>query len=442
MKKTHLNLHQAVPPMPDSFADRMRSTLLRLEAPKRRISRPKPVLVLAAALLAVLMASVAVAQAVDSGILARLFGNSQPSEEAQILLKTGLDSASSEGVTITVDELLFDGRSLNCDWTLSSEREGMVYLLSGVRLEGASEDLLAVGGSLGMTTSVNVGDNVLAALGEAGEVSAPLSQKGWAQINFVEPLTEEATLVITAHAYTSDLTPVPVDSFYPGVEVDEQTWVATTDDLADAQDVCARLEANRQIGVYGDLGDYTAQIADYPAFEAALADFPDDMDWDQANIDAHEASGLLQPLTVLEIRLPLIPDTGTTTTFGPETFEMDNCRVEVHSLSFSPALTCASISVYPKEAVSMEELFTNYRFFLADDQGNPLLMNVDGNLVDGEAGVACYEMELSGAPLAEIPESIHLIRVSGRKEGEGVVSHYKRLFAEAPEGERAVMQLK
>ena len=72
MKRIDLDLSRAVPPMPESFTKRMDDTLKEIECMNKK---RKMTVVLAAALVAMLaLSSIAVAQAIDSGVLSRLFG--------------------------------------------------------------------------------------------------------------------------------------------------------------------------------------------------------------------------------------------------------------------------------------------------------------------------------------------------------------------------------
>ena len=151
MKKNDLDLSRAVPPMPESFVKRMDETLKEIERMKKR---KKLTIALAAALVAMLaLTSVAVAQAIDSGVLNRLFGKQEVPQQAAELLQTNVNTVSQDGVTLSIDELLFDGRSLNWQWSVSSEREDAVYALIGYSINGIDESFIETDNSRGPSTS-------------------------------------------------------------------------------------------------------------------------------------------------------------------------------------------------------------------------------------------------------------------------------------------------
>ena len=126
--------------------------------------------------------------------------------------------------------------------------------------------------------------------------------------------------------------------------------------------------------------------------------------------------------------------------FGPQTFELDDCTLEISRLSFSAASTTMEMKVYPKTAAEPAEFFTKYRFTLGSD-ANPWLMNQAGSLETGEDGRQVYIASLDGQPVAEIPSEIILVLMDEAREGEAPSAHYKRLLTEMPEGSTAVMNL-
>ena len=431
MKKNDLDLSRAVPPMPESFVRRMDDTLKEIERMKKR---RKLTIALAAALVAMLaLASVAVAQAIDSGVLARLFGEKEPPQEAAELLQTDLNAVSQDGITLTLDELLFDGRSLNWQWSVSSEREEPVFALIGYSVDGIEDSLIESENSRGAEASGNIGDNALTMLGSCGEISAPNASSCYAQLNFKEFIEQEFTVTVSAIIYTTELTPVLTDELYPDGELS------------------AKWEQANEIGVRADGECFIARLTEYPAFSEALAASPllqtdqDDADgslWNQANINAHEESGLMKKLTEISMTVSVKPVASeeSLTVFGPEVFEMDDCTLEIEEVAFSPVSVTMDMRIYPKE-VKVGDSFFTYRVF-ASANGEAWSLNLDGEEKTDENGRFYYDVNLSGPPVTEIPDEIVFIRVDERREGETPEAHYQRLIDEAPDGMRAVMKLK
>lgn len=430
MKKNELNLSRAVPPMPESFVRRMDETLKEIESMKKR---KKMTIALVAAMIAVLaLTSVAVAQAIDSGILDRLFGGREPSQQAAELLQTDLNTVTQDGITLTVDELLFDGRSINYGWSLSSEREGAVFAGLSYEIVGIDQSLFNSENSRGTTASINIGDNALVMLGEQGSLSAPRSGSFWSQSNFKQLIENEFEIVLTARIYTTELTPVLTDELYPDAALSSE-W-----------------ERNGQIGVCADEENFIACLSEYPAFSAALNASPlrntgeydaDGSIWNQININAHEESGLMKKIAELTLTIPVQPAANDSlTVFGPETFELDGCTLMIEEVAFSPVSVTMDMRIYPKE-VRDGETFFSYRV-IATAGGEYWYLNLGGDEYTDESGNFYYDINLDGPPVDEIPEEITFIRVDQRREGEAPADQYARLIREAPEGMRATMKLK
>lgn len=429
--KNDLDLSRAVPPMPESFVKRMDETLKEIE---RMNKKRKLTISLAAALVAMLtLTSVAVAQAIDSGLLNRLFGEQEVPQQAAELLQTDINAVTQDGITLSVDELLFDGRSLNWQWSVSSEREDAVLALIGYELGGIEDSFIESGNSRGASFSGNVGDNALTMLGAAGEVSAPHSNTCYAQFNFKKPIEQEFTVTVSAIVYTTELTPVLTDELYPDGELS------------------ATFEQAGQLGVFASDSYHIARVNEYPAFTAALAASPllktDEYDadgslWNQANINAHEESGLMKKLTEIRLTIPVQPvkTDASRSVFGPQTFDMDDCTLVIEEIAFSPVSVTADMRIYPKAAKEGDSFFTDRVF--ASANGEPWYLNLEGNEMTDENGNLYYDVNLDGPPVTEIPDEIEFIRVDERREGEDHTAHYQRLIKEAPEGMRAVMKLR
>lgn len=429
--KNDLDLSRAVPPMPESFVKRMDETLKEIERMNRR---RKLTVALAAALAAMLvLASVAVAQAIDSGVLNRLFGEKEVPQQAAELLQTDVSTVTQDGITLSIDELLFDGRSLSWQWSVSSEREDAVFALIGYELDGVEDSSIESDNARGASFSGNLGDNALTMLGAKGEVSAPTTNTCDAQFNFKNPIEQEFTVTVSAIIYTTELTPVLTDELYP-------------DEV-----LSAKFEQAGQIGIFAGNSYHIARLSEYPSFSAALSASPllktdvydaDGSLWNQANISAHEESGLMKKITEISLTVPVqpVPSNDSLTVFGPQTFEMDDCTLFIEEVAFSPVSVTADMRIYPKEVKEGDSFFT-YRVF-ACANGEAWYLNLDGeNKIDENGGIY-YDVSLDGPPVTEIPDEIEFIRADERREGEDHTAHYQRLIEEAPEGMRAVMKLR
>ena len=431
MKQIDLDLNRAVPPMPESFVKRMDETLKEIE---RMNKKKRMTIVLVAALVATLaLSSIAVAQAIDSGVLSRLFGGKEVPQQAAELLQTDLNTVSQEGITLSMDELLFDGRSLNWQWHIDSEREGAVFALIGYSVDGIDASCIESDNGLGASGSGNIGDNALTMLGSSGEVSAPNTNSCYAQINFKQPIEQEFTVTIRAIVYTTELIPVLTDELYPDEELS------------------AKLEQAGQLGIFTSESYHIARLTEYPAFNAALTASPllrtDEYDvdgsiWNQANENAHEESGLMKKLTEISLTVPVKPVHAekALSVFGPQTFEMDDCMLEIKEVAFSPVSVTIDMRIYPKEIKEGDSFFTHRIFASAD--GDVWYLNLSGEEKTDENGRFYYDVDLSGPPVTEIPEEIIFIRADECQEGETPETHYQRLIKEAPAGRRAVMKLR
>lgn len=414
MKKGRLNLEGAYPPMPESFLERMQDTLKEAESMKKR--RKMTVSLIAAMVAALLLASVGLAQAVDSGILNRLFGG-EPTDEAAGLLQTGVEVYEQDGITLSVDEILFDGMSVNGQWTVSSGREEDV--LVRVHAELASGEDLS-GRMIGMESSMHLG--LAALLGES--VSSLVDRtalpdyldernlSGYAKWLFAESAADvPMEMIITVTAYTTDLELTAGTELYP------------------SREMCEAFEKAGQIGVskHG-----VAAVEDYPSFIEAERRLADGQTEDEAILEAaHEAayeeSGLLKKMTEFTVSVPLMDAGAETVEFGPGVYEMDVCTLEVERASVSPA------------AVSMElKAKTNGKndesqcVFAVGTEAGPWQMNASGGVEAGEDGEEYLLITLDGLPVSEVPEEIILVRVGERLRFDELEAQWKELLDTLP----------
>ena len=417
MKNDHFRLDQAVPPMSDGFMKRVDMTLKEIEDMKKH---PKITFTLVAAVIAALvLTTVAVAQVVESGLLARLFRNGEPGPEAAELLQTGIAAAEEGGVRLAVDELLFDGRNIICDVTLESTREGAVFAMAGVEVCGDEAGRLESENMRGMSMTTGLNDGYLCMLGEKDGVNAPKAFEGQLDINYIDALTEDAALEFTVYVFESGLTAVEDDRLYFDPEAG------------------AKMEADGEIRLaWGHVGT----LENYPSYMAAMQAAEGNGRWMEQHAAAVAASGLMQPVTEFKLSVPLVVRAENVETFGPERFALDGCTLEVKRLSFSPA----SMNIDLKITGMAEDMGNATQKLIVAVNGEPLKhLSIESYGETDTEGNAYEEMIVTGAPLAVTPEEISFI-LSGSKmtEDETIDEYYARLVREAHAGNRAVMKLK
>ena len=249
------------------------------------------------------------------------------------------------------------------------------------------------------------------------------------EMNYADLLTGDLTLTLTATVYTTHLTPVLTGMN----DVGEIVFSSQRDESDGGAAMWTLLEEAGQLGVvgYGSDDQLAARMSGYPSFLAA-----------EGETDPYAASGLMEPLTVVTVTVPVTMNhsAGTLTVFGPEVFELADCTLEIVEAAFSPVSVTMDMRIYPKSYQEGESFF-DYRVFAAAD-GKPWYLNLEGEALIDENGAVYFDVALDGPPVTEIPDEIVFIRVGERLEGESPSAHYERLLAEAGEGGRAVLKLK
>ena len=151
---------------PDAALEqRTRKEIMDMLHPKRKYrNNVRRAVCLAAAML--LLVGTAFAVMTASGILGRLFRNVEPSQQALESIVRDSMQVSDNGVTLNMDEYLFDQSTLHLGWTVSSEREKDVFYTSSYHYSYSNPDdeILAeesIGGVYGAYGSGDVGDGLL-----------------------------------------------------------------------------------------------------------------------------------------------------------------------------------------------------------------------------------------------------------------------------------------
>lgn len=119
-------LKKAFPATPDSFDQRMRSTLEHLPARRGRRTLKSAVAVALAAAIALCGLAFATSQ---SELLRELFGATSPTPQAQTLLTQLNMETTQDDVTLSIDEYLLDGADLYVRWTVTSQRQEALMLM-------------------------------------------------------------------------------------------------------------------------------------------------------------------------------------------------------------------------------------------------------------------------------------------------------------------------
>lgn len=367
----------------------------------------------------VLCIGAAFAAASASGILDRLFGGAQPSQQALQAVVHDAVQTSREGVRVNVDEYLFDRNSLHMGWTVSSDRDTPVYYTTDCEISYASaaDASIAensVGGSLGASSSGEVGDNQLLCL-----TNKTPRHSGYLDVGYAEALNGSVHARLVVRAYETDF---------------EAVELATADswDLIEDQALASGLEAQRQLGI---TSTQLTRIDGYAAFNEALDRLVDSgMDFDQANEAALVESGCFRELTVLELNLDIEPacaDAPRFTLDAPRRYELADAVVTLETLTVD---TASTIVEYTIEAQQDPDAFLGgLGLVLLDQSGAPLnadyALSMSAQPVDGKNDL--WRVSVGGNPLPESVTAITFVRPAALKRQQESSNDYYRRMADA-----------
>lgn len=370
-----------------------------------------------AAVILVLGAAFAAVNA--SSILGRLFGDNEPSQTAIEAVVRDSMEASENGLTLNLDEYLFDRSSLHLGWTVSSERENPVFYTTAYEFCYDNPDDMSiaeesVGGSYGSYSSNEVGDGQMVCLDDNLR-----AYSGHAGYVYNGSVSSTITAHIVIHAYETDyaITTLPegVDAF----------------DLLEGGEIVTALEEAKQIGI----ADALTSVYGYQTYEAALDSLiGTGMIEDEAYEAAFVESGIFREVATLEIEIPVMPDTAAEPRFelaSECSFELSDATVTVKALKIDTASTCVEYEVATdKEFDEANVIGNEITYILFDQDGHPLnadyMMSMSCGLISNRN---VWFVSLEGNPLPESISAITFVPTCSleRIEGEATNDCYLRM---------------
>ena len=393
---------------------------------RQRTSIRRTVCIAAAMLLIVGTAFAAVSA---SGILARLFPNGEPSQQAMESVVANAAQVSENGVTLNLDEYLVDQNTLHLGWTVSSQRETDVFYTTAYELiySNAADEALAnesIGGVYGPHSSSEIGNNMLAHLSK----DAP-AFSGFADYGYMGSLTAPVEAKVIIRAYETDHTVASVDSAM---------------DLYYAEDpAVAALENAKQVGVDPE---HRSSINGYTAFVAALDKLiAEGMDENSVEEAALIESGIFREIAVLEAAVTIEPGQTAVPRFclnKEMRFELSDASIILKTLNLDTASTIVEYEVHTEKEFNASNAAANgVTYILFDQNGNPLnadyALSMSLQQLDDIDGKRAWKVALSGNPLPENMTAITFVptAVLERNEGEASNAFFFRMAEQAVESQ-------
>jgi hypothetical protein len=359
--KKEIQYANALPQMPEAFYKNMTETLKELEEPMKK--RYKAVTILVAALIvALMMAGVAFAamQVVHSGLLDRLFPKGAPSEAEKMVVSDAL-SNERDGLKLTMNEHLYDGRNIHLDWTVESARDDTVYYLTNYQLKNADGSPLTISQWSSYESNPDLGGGTLTALNLTLDgITGAKAYSGIASFGFMEDEVPKGpwTFTLDVYAYTTDLTPVAVND---------------PDELSNGQ--ILQLSKKRQLAIQGCQFGSINRYPEYVAVHDASAVSRSYSLGVPASVKAHDTCGLLKPLTHLSVTINLDPGDASNLKIkrlpAPQTLTFGDLTIHIEKLEFDLAGIHTSYIV-PLEYNEPDGFVLSERFLILDQDGTPL----------------------------------------------------------------------
>ena len=421
LKQDYQKLFDSISP-DAALEQRTEREIIEMLQPKVRRSLRRTVCIAVAAAILVIGAAFAAMSA--SGILDLLFLYSEPSLVARESVIRDAASVSEAGVTVNMDEYLFDHNTLHLGWTVSSERENPVYYTTAYDIIYATPEdeaiaLESVGGLYGSSSSEEVGDGILVRLSE--EHSA---YSGHASYAHNAPLTSPVTAHVTIRAYETGCEEVslPIDFIW---------------DLVEDEKLNKELEENGRIGV--TLNNKT-NIQSYAAFREALERLSaSGMEWNAANEAALTESGIFKEVAVLELTVPVDPGLAPEIRFALDcenTFELSDATVILKTLDIDMASTLLEYEVITHKEFNYEGAAGNgVTYLLFDQNGNCLNADISLSMSCGQVndrdGKHVFLVSASGNPIPETVTAITFVPTAQIQRGEESSNAYFQRMKEA-----------
>lgn len=382
-------IQDAVPPMPDSFTRKVDDVLkgiCEMEHTKRKSTRYSVVLI--AMLVMITLATVALA-VTQSGLLKRLFGDGNPPPEVEKAVVTTPLTDSKQGVTLSIDEYLYDGRSLRLNSTVTSGRDEPVYYMTyWLREQWKNGEWVVVEDPHDRDWLVCLN-------------SESKSNTEYEDIALVAPLAGRTRYTLTAYAFTSPLTPMPITQD----QADEVVFNHEPNQLRD------QLIAANQIGVSQPSG--YACVTQYPQYQENVWKAEPYANRHDYAIrlrrfipDALTRSGLMTPLCELSATLVLDPSDSALWRVEPvqTEYRFEGGRLVIDQMIISAANTEMILSDYP--ATNKEDTKTQC-WIVFDPDGEVLEMSANIDFSSEKISI-----QMSCMPLAVPPKHLTLVRVT------------------------------
>lgn len=412
---------------PDAALEqRTRREIMDMLHPKEKHrNRLRRAACIAAAVLLLIGTALAVVRA--SGILDRLFRGEAPSRQAQEAVVRDSMQVSKNGVTLKLDEYLFDRNTLHLGWTVSSEREGDVFYTSSYSYcyTSPGDEILSeesIGGAYGAYSSSDVGDGALVQLNGAQPSHSSYAGYGYK----VMPEGSINTRVVI-HAYETDFARTDVEDALELIYADP------------GEPASLALENARQIGVDPD---HLTAVNGYNAYNEALQRLLDGgMDWDVAHEAALTESGIFRELAVLEMNVDIDPGRAAEPRFsldGARSYVLADATVILKTLTIDTASTILEYDVIPDDASGVTGLNAlELSYLLFDQDGKPLnaayMLSAYGRETDPIDGKRAFGFTHEGNPLPEAVTAITFVPRGQleRREGESSDDYALRVKAAA-----------
>lgn len=427
LKDDYRNLFDSISP-DAALEQRTRKEIMdMLNSQKKHRNSVRRTVCLAAAM--ILLVGTAFAVVTTSGILDRLFRNGKPSQQAIESIVKDSVQVSENGVTLNMDEYLFDQNTLHLGWSVISERENDVFYTSFYEYSYTNPDdeVLAaesIGGVYGAYGSDDVGDGILIHLNSENPCHGSYAGYGYKSM-------PEGTINtrVVVRAYETDYELTDVVSAYDFAFVDEGDPASLT------------LENARQIGIDAN---HMAAVNGYDAYNKALQKLLDDgMEWDAAHESAFVESGIFKEVAVLELNVSIEPGEAAEPRFrleGERTYELSDATVILKTLTVDTASTIVEYTVIVDRTIDADGLTSlglSYLFF--DQNGNPLnseyMMGAYGTEIDAIDNKKAFEITHDGNPLPETVTAITFVPRGQmeRMENEPSNDYYLRVKEAAEE---------